>query len=218
MSPEEKAIIILLNLNFQEAISAPSTAPTPIANLNPIISRALLYAVSTSSFTIPQPTVQGPSTSFPTQQLPQVNTPLKQPIAQIGQGETTIHSSPAREEGEVPESELDPDTRRRLLILQHGQDMREPVPARPAMQVSVPRAQAHGWNPIEEEMSQVNQMTPPKEFTLNAESLPIDKNQVHHPSFLHKMESALTPARALLESRRLLKEVTDYSYHLSFYT
>lgn len=209
---------------MQEAVSASSTAPAPIATLDPRISQALRYAVATSSFTVPQPTIQGPAMSFHSQQLPQVNTLLKQPLAQIGLGETAMHSSPAREEGEVPESELDPDTRRRLLILQHGQDMREQppgesqFPARPAMQVSVPRAQSHGWNPIEEEMSpgQLNQVAPHKEFTLNEDSLPFDKNQVQHPSFLHKMESALSPARALLESRRLLKEVTDYPIFLHF--
>ncbi|KAL8460368.1 hypothetical protein ACS0TY_031267 [Phlomoides rotata] len=199
---------------LKEAMPVSSTAPLSTTNLDPRISQALRYVVPTSSFTVPAPTIQGPAISFPSQQLPQVNTFLKQPLAQIGQGETIIHSSPAREEGEVPESELDPDTRRRLLILQHGQDMRElppgesQFPARPAMQVSVPRAQSHGWNPIEEETSsgQLNQVAPPKEFTLNAESLPIDKNQVHHPSFLHKMESAFSPARVLLESRRLLME------------
>jgi hypothetical protein len=31
-----------------------------------------------------------------------------------------IQGSPGREEGEVPETDIDPDTRRRLLILQHG--------------------------------------------------------------------------------------------------
>ncbi|KAJ3680335.1 hypothetical protein LUZ60_016613 [Juncus effusus] len=36
-----------------------------------------------------------------------------------------------REEGEVQESELDPDTRRRLLILQHGQDTRDSSPPFP---------------------------------------------------------------------------------------
>ena len=42
-----------------------------------------------------------------------------------------LQGSPAREEGEVPESELDPDTRRRLLILQHGQTPAPPLPAVP---------------------------------------------------------------------------------------
>lgn len=40
----------------------------------------------------------------------------------VGASEASADGSPGREEGEIPESELDPDTRRRLLILQHGQD------------------------------------------------------------------------------------------------
>ncbi|KAL0398639.1 UNVERIFIED_CONTAM: RNA polymerase II C-terminal domain phosphatase-like 1 [Sesamum radiatum] len=110
---------------LKEATSASSTAPLPIPNLDPRIAPALHYAVSSSSFTVPPQTIQGSAMSFPGQQLSQVTTLLKPPLAQLGQAETTLQSSPAREEGEVPESELDPDTRRRLLILQHGQDMRE---------------------------------------------------------------------------------------------
>lgn len=40
----------------------------------------------------------------------------------VGASEASVDGSPGREEGEIPECELDPDTRRRLLILQHGQD------------------------------------------------------------------------------------------------
>lgn len=70
-------------------------------------------------------------------------------------------SSPIREEGEVPESELDPDTRRRLLILQHGQDTGQAhVPLEkvedssfPSLQVSLPGTSSGGWLGAEEEMS-----------------------------------------------------------------
>lgn len=199
---------------LKEAISASSAASLPTANLDQRLTPALQYAVSSSSFAVPSPATPGPAMSFTSQQLPQV-TALKQPLAQLSQAEATVQSSPAREEGEVPESELDPDTRRRLLILQHGQDIREhppsesQFPARTAMQVSIPRAQTRGWFPIEEEMSpgQLNRGAPPKEFTLNAESIPIDKNRAHQPPFLNKVEPSVPPGRVLLENQRLPKEV-----------
>ncbi|KAL0305789.1 UNVERIFIED_CONTAM: RNA polymerase II C-terminal domain phosphatase-like 1 [Sesamum radiatum] len=189
---------------LKEATSASSTSSLPIPNLDPRIAPVLHYAVPSSFFTIPPQTIQGSAMSFPGQQLSQVTTLLKPPLAQLGQSETTLQSSPAREEGEVPESELDPDTRRRLLILQHGQDMREhppsesQFPARPSMQVSVPRVQPRGWFPVEEEMSpgQLNRVPPP-----NAESLPIDKNRAHHPPFLHTKWSLLSLPVEFLKAR-----------------
>ncbi|XP_057764576.1 RNA polymerase II C-terminal domain phosphatase-like 1 isoform X2 [Salvia miltiorrhiza] len=195
---------------LKETSYASSAASLPIANLDPRLAPALQYAVSSSSFTVPPPAIPGPSMSFTSQQLPQVAT-LKQPLAQLSQAEISVQSSPAREEGEVPESELDPDTRRRLLILQHGQDMREhppsepTFPARPTMQVSLPRGQTRGWFSVEEEMSpgQLDRVAPPK-VILNAESIPIDKNRSPHPPFLHKVEPSVPPGRVLHE--RLPKE------------
>lgn len=52
------------------------------------------------------------------------------PLGQAGLSEASFQC-PATEEGEVPESDLDPNTRRRLLILQHGQDIRDPPPPPP---------------------------------------------------------------------------------------
>ncbi|KAK6124405.1 hypothetical protein DH2020_041825 [Rehmannia glutinosa] len=215
VSAEANSMITFENQNIQEAMSASSSAPPPNGNLDPRIASALHYAVSSSSFTVPPPTIQGAAMSFPSQQLPQVTSHIKPPVAHLGQVETTLHSSPAMEEGELPESELDPDTRRRLLILQHGQDMREQppsepqFPARPPMPVSVPRVQPRNWFPVEEEMSprQLNRVAPSKEFPLNAESLPMDKNRAHHPPFLQKVEPSIPPGRLLLESQRLPKEV-----------
>ncbi|KAK4491676.1 hypothetical protein RD792_002442 [Penstemon davidsonii] len=194
---------------LKEALSASSTTPQPITNI-PRIASGLQYTVPSSSSTVHAPTIQGPALSFPSQQLPQVTTLLKSSLAHLGQAETILRSSPAREEGEVPESELDPDTRRRLLILQHGQDMREPppsepkFPARPPVQVSAPIVQPRGWFPVEEEISprQLNRVVP-KEFPLNAESIPIDKLPAHQPPFLHKAE---TITSRVLESQRLQKE------------
>ncbi|KAL6562164.1 hypothetical protein OROGR_003171 [Orobanche gracilis] len=195
---------------LKESVSASSSSsPLPNSNLDPRITSALRYTVPSSSFPVPPlTTVQGPAVSYPSQQLHQVTSLLKPLVAQLGQAEPTLHSSPAPEEGEVPESELDPDTRRRLLILQHGQDVREPppnepqFPARPPMQVSVPRVQPHGWYPVEEEMSprQLNRVAPP------SESLPIDRNPGLHPPFLQKMEPLIPSGRAVFESQRLPKE------------
>ncbi|KAL0328836.1 UNVERIFIED_CONTAM: RNA polymerase II C-terminal domain phosphatase-like 1 [Sesamum calycinum] len=204
---------------LKESMSASSTAATPTINLDPRIASAIQFAVPSSSFTVHPPKIQGPAVPFLGQQLPPVTTLPKPPLAHLGQGETTFHSSPAREEGEVPESELDPDTRRRLLILQHGQDMREhppsepQFPARPPMQVPVPRVHPRGWFPIEEEMSprQLKLVTSPMEF--NAESLPIDKHRTHRPPFLHKVDTSVPPGR-VVETPRLPKEVTPILFVL----
>ncbi|KAL2253220.1 UNVERIFIED_CONTAM: hypothetical protein Sindi_0116700 [Sesamum indicum] len=204
---------------LKESMSASSTAVTPVINLDPRIASAIQFAVPSSSFTVHPPKIQGPAVPFLGQQLPPVTTLPKPPLSHLGQGETTFRSSPAREEGEVPESELDPDTRRRLLILQHGQDMREhppsepQFPARPPLQVPVPRVHPRGWFPVEEEMSprQLKLMTPPMEF--NTESLPIDKHRTHHPPFLHKVDTSVSPGR-VIESQRLPKEVTPISFVL----
>ncbi|KAG8071583.1 hypothetical protein GUJ93_ZPchr0006g44155 [Zizania palustris] len=67
-----------------------------------------------------------------------------------------LQGSPAREEGEVPESELDPDTRRRLLILQHGQDTRDPTPL-----PVIPPVQASGFS-VESEPMHYEKKQPPQ--------------------------------------------------------
>lgn len=150
---------------------------------------------------------------FPNIQFPQVASVVK---PYIGSVESSLQSSPAREEGEVPESELDPDTRRRLLILQHGQDTREhtptepPFPARPPMQVPLPQVQSRGgWFPAAEEMSPPRQPSrvAAKEFPLNSEPMHIEKHQPHHPSFFPKVESSIPSDRIIHENQRLPKEV-----------
>ncbi|KAH6763969.1 C-terminal domain phosphatase-like 1 [Perilla frutescens var. hirtella] len=196
---------------LKEAMSASSTAPSPMMNLDSRITSALQFATSSASFAVHPPTTQGPAMPFSNQQLPQVATLLRTPLAGPGKAEKTLRSSPVREEGEVPESELDPDTRRRLLILQHGQDMREhpqtetQFAARPPAQVPLPRVHPHGWFPVEEEMTlrPLNRISPPLEF--NAESLPIDKNRVRNSTFLHEVQTSIPPGR-ILDSQRLPKE------------
>ncbi|CAK9152508.1 unnamed protein product [Ilex paraguariensis] len=201
---------------LKDAFSASSAVPLPITNLDPRVVPPLQYTVASSSISIPPAALQGPVMPFSSKQLPQVS-PLIKSMTQIVPLETTLQSSPAREEGEVPESELDPDTRRRLLILQHGQDTRDPALSEPQFSVqppipipiSVPRVQPRGsWFPVEEEMSprQLNRVVPPKEFPLNSEAMHIEKHRPQHPHFLHKGENSISSNRVLVESHRLPKE------------
>lgn len=197
---------------------ASSTAPNSVMNLDPRIASALQFATASTSFAVHPPTLQGPAMPLPSKQLPQLAKLFRTPSAGSGQVETTLHSSPAREEGEVPESELDPDTRRRLLILQHGQDMREQppnenqFPARPPGQAPLPRAHPQGWFPPEEEMPlrQLKQVSPPLEF--NAEALPID-NRARKSTFLHEAQTSFPPAR-IHENQRLPEEVIGFPFIL----
>ncbi|XP_057949749.1 RNA polymerase II C-terminal domain phosphatase-like 1 [Malania oleifera] len=194
---------------LKDAISASSTA----TNLDPRLAPSLQFTIASSASSIPFPTPQG-STSLPIKQFPPIPASVK-PLGHVGLSEPSLQSSPAREEGEVPESELDPDTRRRLLILQHGQDTRdtpstEPsFPVRPPLPVSVPRVPSRGtWFPVEEEMSprQLNRAMP-KEFPLDSEPMLIEKHRVPHSSFFHKVESSIPSERILQDNQRLPKEV-----------
>ncbi|KAM0826058.1 hypothetical protein ACQ4PT_069137 [Festuca glaucescens] len=114
--------------------------------------------------------------------------PFSQPVAQPGLLDP-LQGSPAREEGEVPESELDPDTRRRLLILQHGQDTRDPTPPLPAVppvQVPVPPVQPHGnWFPVEDGMNPNNLSRGSAGFPSESDTMNYDKKQPPHPSYFH---------------------------------
>ncbi|XP_042042010.1 RNA polymerase II C-terminal domain phosphatase-like 1 [Salvia splendens] len=203
---------------LKEAMLASSTAPNSVMNLDPRIASAVQFTTASTSFAVHPPTLQRPAMPLPSKQLPQLAKLFRTPSAGSGQVETTLHSSPAREEGEVPESELDPDTRRRLLILQHGQDMREQppnenqFPARPHGQAPLPRAHPQGWFPPEEEMPlrQLKQVSPPLEF--NAEALPID-NRARKSTFLHEVQTSFPPAR-IHENQRLPEEELPQQDHL----
>ncbi|KAM7525108.1 hypothetical protein LguiA_015010 [Lonicera macranthoides] len=202
---------------LKDAISA-SSVPSTVTNLDPrLLPASLQYTIPPSSIPIPAPTMQGTILPFSNKQLPQV-TPVLKPLTQIGLSETSLQNSPAREEGEVPESELDPDTRRRLLILQHGQDTRDHIstetqfPIRPPLQVPVPPPvpppPRGNWFPVEEEMSprQLKRLVPPTpEFPLQSTPVHIEKHHPHHPPFIHKVESSV-PSDRVLESQRLPKE------------
>ncbi|KAG6755999.1 hypothetical protein POTOM_039413 [Populus tomentosa] len=213
---------------LKEAVSAsstiPSSLPSTVSSLDPRLLQSLQYAVASSSSLIPasqpsmlvsQQPVPASQTSmmpFPNTQFPQV-APLVKQLGQVVHSEPSLQSSPAREEGEVPESELDPDTRRRLLILQHGQDSRDnapsesPFPARPSAPVSAAHVQSRGsWVPVEEEMTPRQLNRTPREFPLDSDPMNIEKHQTHHPSFFPKAESNIPSDRMIHENQRLPKE------------
>lgn len=209
---------------LKEAVPVPSTVPLTVSNQDPRFAH-LQYAIAPSPVPVPPPisvpppipvptsTFQGPGVPFPVKPLPQM-TSVAKPLGLVGPTEAGLRNSPAREEGEVAESEVDPDTRRRLLILQHGHDTREvaavepQIPVRPPLQVPVPRVQPCGnWLPAEEEMNPrlLNHMAQPQEFPLNKETLHIEQQRQHPSPFLRKMENLMVPDR-LLENQRFLQE------------
>ncbi|XP_023544663.1 RNA polymerase II C-terminal domain phosphatase-like 1 [Cucurbita pepo subsp. pepo] len=164
---------------------------------------SLQYTMASASGTVPVPPY------YPNMPLPHVDS-----VAHVAASEPSLQSSPAREEGEVPESELDPDTRRRLLILQHGQDTRERQSSEPAFlgrppplpQVVGPRAQPRGsWSPMEEEMSPLQLSWTRKEFPVDEEPIR-EKHRSNHPSFFPKNDSSFPPDRIPHENQRLSKE------------
>ncbi|XP_027339450.1 RNA polymerase II C-terminal domain phosphatase-like 1 isoform X2 [Abrus precatorius] len=204
---------------LKDATSACSTIPAVTANLDPRLNSAasLQHTMVSSSGTVAPPTAQASVMQFGNVQIPQ-STTLVKPMGQVAPPEPILHSSPAREEGEVPESELDPDTRRRLLILQHGQDTREntssepPFPIRHPIQGSVPCVPSHrGWFSVEEEMgTQAQQLSRlvPKEFPADSEPLHIEKHWPHCPPLLSNVDNSISSCRTLHEShQRLPKEV-----------
>ncbi|CAN6268637.1 unnamed protein product [Urochloa humidicola] len=139
------------------------------------------------------------------EQVPQPRS-FSQPVTQSGLVYPS-ESSPAREEGEVPESELDPDTRRRLLILQHGQDTREaalPFTATDgtSAQTSVPPVQSHGnWFSLEDETNW-NPNKASTELYLESDSVHYDKKQPHHQSYLPVGDNPISADRYSYKNQR----------------
>lgn len=196
---------------MKEAISG-SSAVLPAANIDPRIAAPVQYPMASASSVsapVPVPIPQPSAVAFPSIQFQQ---PTTSSIAkQLVPSEPSLQSSPAREEGEVPESELDPDTRRRLLILQHGQDTRDAAPSEPPFPPRPPPVQAppphvqprNGWFPVEEEMDPAPlRRTVSKEYPLDSESL----NRPRHQSFFPKIENSTQSDRMPHENRRLPKE------------
>ncbi|KAL1201800.1 RNA polymerase II C-terminal domain phosphatase-like 1 [Cardamine amara subsp. amara] len=211
---------------LKEAISA-SSVVLPAANIDPRIAAPVQYPLaSTSSVSVPVPVPvpvvqQAPpplAVSFPSIQFQQP-TPIAKHLVPL---EPSLQSSPAREEGEVPESELDPDTRRRLLILQHGQDSRDPAPSEPPFPqrppVQAPPAHVqprNGWFPVEEEMDPAPfRRAASKEYPLDSEMIHMEKQRPRHPSFFPKSDNSPQSERMLHENRRLPKESLRRDEHL----
>lgn len=216
---------------LKETAPIPSIVPLTVNNQDPRFAH-VQYAVPPVPIQVPPAPIpvppapipmppssyQGPGVPFPIQPLPQI-APFVKPLGLVGPTDAGLRSSPAREEGEVADSEVDPDTRRRLLILQHGQDFREgapvepqiPVRPPPPVQVPVPHVQPRGnWPPVEPEMNPrlINHVIQPQKFALNSEALHIEQQQQphQHPSpFLRKMENLMVPDR-LLENQRFAQE------------
>ncbi|XP_077241726.1 C-terminal domain phosphatase-like 1 isoform X2 [Tasmannia lanceolata] len=187
-------------------------AYSAVNNLDPRLSSSLQSMVAPSMITISQETSQG-SMELQNKQYPLAVASVKI-LGPAGPSEPTLQGSPAREEGEVPESELDPDTRRRLLILQHGQDTREhisndpPFPVRPPLQISVPPVQPRGnYFPLEEDMSPRKMIRAPKEFPLESEPSHFDKHRSHHLPFYRGTENSVLSERSIHDNQRFPKEV-----------
>ncbi|KAG2652611.1 hypothetical protein PVAP13_1NG367600 [Panicum virgatum] len=142
--------------------------------------------------------------------------PFNQPVVQPGFSDP-LQGSPAREEGEVPESELDPDTRRRLLILQHGQDTRDPTPPLPAIppvQVPVPPVQPHGnWFPTEDGINPSNLNRGSAGFTVQSDSMFYEKKQPPHPSFFHGGDSPMSSDRFSYQNQRFSSQLPHTEDH-----
>lgn len=195
---------------LKDAILASSVVSSTLNNLDPRLSSTLQFAGASLSNPLPVPTPQGSMLPFPNKQFSPAPA-LGKPLGHSRLPESTLHSSPAREEGEVPESELDPDTRRRLLILQHGQDTRDqslsepPFPVRPPMPVSNPQVPSRGpWFPAEQEMSPRNlNQAAPKEFHLDIEPMLISK---HHPTPSSFWAAENPSGRILQDNQRASKE------------
>ncbi|KAH0901831.1 hypothetical protein HID58_041334 [Brassica napus] len=153
-----------------------SSAALPAANTDPRIAAPVQQPIASASYVsapvpvpVPVPVPAPVPVPVPVmQQAPQPSA-IAFPSIQFQQpaivathlvpSEPSLQNSPASVEGEVPESELDLDTRRRLLILKHGQDPRDAAPSepsfpkRPPVQAPPPHVQPrNGWFAAEEEM------------------------------------------------------------------
>jgi len=149
--------------------------------------------------------------------MPYSNNPFPQaivsvnPVGQPGISELSLQGSPVREEGEVNESELDPDTRRRLLILQHGQDIRGPLPfqSRSHLEVSVPPVQSpECWLPLEEQVKQRQLNEASREYPLQPETTHfVEKKRSHRSSFFCGEEELNPTDRVNNRNKKLSTEV-----------
>ncbi|CAM0903666.1 unnamed protein product [Alopecurus aequalis] len=186
---------------MKEAVSSVQAADPMKTNVDVISVAANQQFATSSSMPLAPPLGM---VSLNNDQDPQPPS-ISWPVAQSGLGDP-LQCSPAREEGEVPESELDPDTRRRLLILQHGQDTRDPtppIPAEPSVQVSVPQVQSQGnWFPVEDEMDPRNVDRTSTGFHSKPDAAHSDKNQPPHQSYFPAVDNLISSDRLNYQSHR----------------
>ena len=182
--------------------------------VNPIPTNADVMPVAPNQQLITSSVPEAPSLGmFPLNNAHGPQPPSNWPVAQSAPVDPS-QSSPAREEGEVPESELDPDTRRRLLILQHGQDTRDPAPPCPAgspVQTSVLPVQSHGnWSHVEDEMNPRSLNRTSTGFHLESDDINYDKKQPHNPPYFPDEDNLITSDRY---NRRIHRYPSQVSGH-----
>jgi RNA polymerase II C-terminal domain phosphatase-like 1/2 len=206
-----------LYLNFFQEASSSFQATNPITTDVDVMSAAKQHFVTPTSSSIPIAPPPG-IISLNNGHLPQPPS-FSWSVTQSGLVDPS-QGSPAREEGEVPESELDPDTRRRLLILQHGQDTREsaqPFPDRPPAQVSVPPVQSHGnWFSLDDEMNPSNMNKASTEFHLESDSVHYDSKQPQHPSYFPDVDNPISADRHSYKNQRYPHRVSEHLFLSDF--
>lgn len=179
---------------------------------------SLQHVMASSSLAVPLPATQI-MMPLSTNQCSQ-STVLGKPLGQSGFSEPNLQCA-TTEEGEIPESDLDPDTRRRLLILQHGQDFRYPPPPPPPpppsfpfippLQVPVPPVkQLASRLPLEEAVNPRQLNRPPTEFALQPQIVHFNRNHFSHPSFFSGMDISFPSDRVLHENERPPNEVRQF--------
>ncbi|GJN26951.1 hypothetical protein PR202_gb14920 [Eleusine coracana subsp. coracana] len=202
ISEDENATMLNVNKNplafdgmadfeVEKRMKEASSSSQALNPNHPITTNADVMSVSTNQQFI-TPTSSSVPVAPPLSMMPLNNDEgppppsFSLPVAQSSHVDP-LQGSPAREEGEVPESELDPDTRRRLLILQHGQDTRDPephIPVVPAAEVSVPPVQSHGnWISVDDKMNPRNLNIVSTGFHLESDAIRHNEKQLPHPSY-----------------------------------
>lgn len=197
---------------MKEAVSSVQAADPMTSNVDVMSVAASQQFATSSSIPLAPPLGMVPLNNDQDPQPPSISWP----VAQSGLGDP-LQGSPAREEGEVPESELDPDTRRRLLILQHGQDTRDPsppFPVEPSVQVSVPQVQSQGNRfPVENEMDPRNLNRTSAGFHLESDAVHSDKNQPPHQSYFPAGNNLISSDRINHQTQRYPSQLPHSEDH-----